>query len=73
MAFITNDKKPRPEMEGKKYVLNQDVSNMGGTFEKGTEMVCVEVRSSGGISLKDSEENGLLLNTESFKKCCDPL
>jgi hypothetical protein len=84
--FIKHIDKLPHEYVGKIFALNEDVSNMEGTFEKGTELLCISVNSvpeedkieigpSGVISLwlQDEHRNRLHLNKDDFFKNCTPL
>lgn len=75
MAFVPRAENPSNPLVGQQFELTEDVSNMDGTFEKGTIMTCytVDIRYGTGIRsvwLKDDLVNTLLLNYNDFLKIC---
>lgn len=79
MAFVPHSEETKnSQLVGKKFVLTKELSNMAGTFEKGTVLTCktwTGNRTQGirSVTLTDEKGHDLHLHIESFQSSTVPV
>lgn len=72
MAFIANKDFPKDPCIGKKFHARTALSNMAGTFEKGTLLICTDANKK-AIWLSDELGNKILMNRVSSSVSLEPI
>ncbi len=72
--FIPHNQASPHRLIGKQFLLSRDVSNMVGTFKKGTVLKCESLNMAGtkvmAVNLIDDYDHKVLLNVVDFKEVC---